>query len=182
MKRAGRRELSAPIVFYRQGLISENSRHEQDMKSRKPFLHAYPRIRPTIMASKQPETTPHSWKRCPMNNATTFVGLDVHTRSIKARSQPRPQDGPPRRAYPDCVQHRCKRRRTERRVPNNASRLNLPNFTFGAMSAKEVTEKDGKHELEAGTPSFHRKKSTRRSSRFASESTRQASYLWANRL
>ncbi len=80
-------------------------------------MNAYPRIRPTIMASKQPETTPHSWKRCPMNNATTFVGLDVHARSIKARSQPRPQDGPPRRAYPDCVQHQCKRRRTERRVP-----------------------------------------------------------------
>lgn len=138
-------------------------------------MHTYPRIRPTIMASKQPGTTPHSWKRCPMNNATTFVGLDVRTRSIKAHSQPRPQDGPPRRAYPGCVQHRCKRRRTERRVPNNASRLNLPNLPFGAMSAKEVTEKDRKHELESGTPSFRQKKSKRQSSEFARESTRHKS-------
>lgn len=37
-------------------------RYEQDMKSRKTLLHAYPRIRLTIMAFKQPAPTPHSWK------------------------------------------------------------------------------------------------------------------------
>ena len=31
-------------------------------KSWKPLLHAYPRIRPTIEASKPPAATPHSWK------------------------------------------------------------------------------------------------------------------------
>ena len=36
------------------------------------------------MVSKPPTATPHSWKGLPMNNATTFVGLDVHARSIKA--------------------------------------------------------------------------------------------------
>lgn len=91
-------------------------RYEQGMKSRKPLLHAYPRIRPTIMAFKQPAPTPHSWKGHSMNNANTFTGLDVHARSIKASRQPRSQDGLPRRAYPSCVQHQCKRRRTARRV------------------------------------------------------------------
>ena len=91
-------------------------RYEQDMKSRKPLLHAYPRIRPTIEVSKPPAATPHSWKGLPMSNATTFVGLDVHARSIKASRRARPQDGLSRRAYPSCVQYQCKRRRTARRV------------------------------------------------------------------
>lgn len=59
-------------------------RYEQDIKSWKPLLHAYPRIRPTIEVSKPPAATPHSWKGLPMSNATTFVGLDVHARSVKA--------------------------------------------------------------------------------------------------
>ena len=49
----------------------------------KPLLHAYSRIRPTIEVSKPPAATPHSWKGLPMSNATTFVGLDVHARSVK---------------------------------------------------------------------------------------------------
>ena len=36
------------------------------------------------MVSKPPATTPYSWKGFTMNNATTFVGLGVHARSIKA--------------------------------------------------------------------------------------------------
>lgn len=48
------------------------------------LLHAYPRIRPTIAVSKPPAATPHPWKGLPMNNATSFVGPDVHARSIKA--------------------------------------------------------------------------------------------------
>ena len=59
-------------------------RYEQDIKSWKPLLHAYPRIRPTIEVSKPPAVTPHSWKGLPMGNATTFVGPDVHARSVKA--------------------------------------------------------------------------------------------------
>ena len=61
-----------------------NRRYEQDRKSWKPLLHAYSRIRPTIEVSKPPAATPHSWKGLPMINATTFVGLDVHARSVKA--------------------------------------------------------------------------------------------------
>ena len=49
-----------------------------------PLLHAYPRIRPTIEVSKPLAATPHSWKGLPMSNATTFVGLDAHARSVKA--------------------------------------------------------------------------------------------------
>ena len=64
--------------------LMQSRRYEQDIKSWKPLLHAYPRIRPTIVVSKPPAATPHSWKGLPMNNATTFVGLDVHARSIKA--------------------------------------------------------------------------------------------------
>ena len=45
---------------------------------------AYPRIRPTLEMSEPPAATPHSWKRLPMGNATTFAGLDVHARSVKA--------------------------------------------------------------------------------------------------
>ena len=70
------RRLEAEVAYLR--------RYEQDIKSWKPLLHAYPRIRPTIVVSKPPAATPHSWKGLPMNNATTFVGLDVHARSIKA--------------------------------------------------------------------------------------------------
>ena len=151
------------------------------MKNRKPLLHAYPRIRPTRMTSKQPAATPHSWKGHPLNNATTFVGLNVHARSIKASRRTRPQDGSSRRACSGCVQHQCKRRRTERRVPNNASRLNFSHLSIGAMSAKEATEKDEDHELEARAPSFRQKKSKRRSFELARESTHQASYSWTKK-
>ena len=34
--------------------------------------------------SEPPAATPHSWKGLPMSNATTFVGLDVHARPVKA--------------------------------------------------------------------------------------------------
>ena len=37
-----------------------------------------------MAVSKPPAATPHPWKGLPMNNATSFVGPDVHARSIKA--------------------------------------------------------------------------------------------------
>ena len=37
-------------------------RYEQDIKSWKPLLHAYPQIRPTIVVPKPTVAAPHSWK------------------------------------------------------------------------------------------------------------------------
>lgn len=90
---------SQPTGHYKPAKLQKNRRklhcrppsrqYEQNIKSWKPLLHAYPRIRPTIAMSEPPAATPHSWKGPPMNDAAPFVGLDGHTRSKGAASRPR---------------------------------------------------------------------------------------------
>ena len=58
--------------------------YEQDIKSWKPLLYAYPRIRSTIVASKPTTAIPHSWKGSRYEQCYHIHKIDVHTRSIKA--------------------------------------------------------------------------------------------------